>query len=272
MIVFHYTDAQGFLAVSRSKKLWASCIECLNDEREFHHGLDMAGDMATRLRWAEYPHLPNVEERVDTFVYALSRLWAMYIFSTSFSAKGDLLSQWRGYCGNGNGYNLGFDLEKMKTFCARNGYIFKPCVYETAEQEELLRPIIVKLFSAGFDDNSIFPLEERIKNASEMAADAVREHAPFMKDCAFREEEEWRLVVHVNSSADPRWLARPGRNSLVPYCEIDLSSNTDVFSQVTIGPGPFSREKLNFIARSHLRKVELGHINLVNSKVPFRYW
>jgi hypothetical protein len=268
--VFHYTDSNGFLAITKTKTMWASCIECLNDEREFRHCLDLAGQIAQSFNRLEYLNAPR---RIESFVDVLGRLWGMYIFSCSFSAQGDLLSQWRGYCGTGNGYNIALNLEKLKTFCQQHGYMLRPCVYEKVDQENLLRPIVQRLFEGGFDDMSIESLDERIIKASDSAAYTVREQAPFLKDYAFREEEEWRLVAYVNSHEDPRWKARPGKTSLVPYIEIDFSSAVEMISHVTVGPGPFNRDKLGFITKQHMLKSGLDiNVNAKISTVPYRYW
>jgi hypothetical protein len=267
--VFHYTDAAGFLAITKSRTVWASCVECLNDEKEFRHGLDVAGQMAHFYNREEVPY---AQERLVAFLDILSRLWGMAIFSCSFSAQQDLLSQWRGYCGSGNGYNIGFGLEIMKRFCEKNDYVFRKCIYDRAEQENVLRPIVQKLFEGGFDNYTIDSGHDRLVNASEQAAYIIREYAAFFKDHAFKEEEEWRLVAYVYNHEDPRWSIRPGKTSLIPYIKVDLSSAEGIISQVTIGPGPFDRMKLFHITASHNLNARLGHIQINTSNVPYRFW
>jgi hypothetical protein len=269
--VYHYTDAAGFLAITKSKTLWASCIECLNDEKEFRHCLDVAGEIACSIHRADVEHS---QKRLDAFLDILRRLWGMAIYSCSFSAQRDLLSQWRGYCGNGNGYNIGFDLAALKGFCDRSGFVLKKCVYDRSEQDVHIRPIVQHLFGGGFDDPGIGRIEERLVKASEQAAYAIRDkHAAFFKDNAFREEEEWRLVAYVHSHEDPRLKIRPSKTSLIPYIEIDLNSAKEVFFGVTIGPGPFKRDKLAFIVMQQLLISKLGpNINVTHSTAPYRYW
>lgn len=268
--VFHYTDAQGFLAMTRSRTMWASCLECLNDEREFRHGLDLAAHLSSAF---VQPDVPHAQERADYLTKLLTGLWGMAIFSCSFSAQGDLLSQWRGYCGSGNGYNVGLNLERLKEFCAAHNLILKPCIYDRKEQISAVRPVLEALFAGDLDDPAVEPLQERLKKASDAAAYMLRDIAPFLKDEAFREEEEWRLVSYVWSHEDPRWKVRPGKTTLVSYVDIDFSACPEVFAEVTVGPGPYSRDKLHFITVQHMLNIGLGPAAQTRvSKVPYRFW
>lgn len=267
--IFHYTDAAGFIGITKSKKLWASCIECLNDEREFRHGLDLAGQIAKTFN---RPEIPDATARIESFIEVMSRLWGMGIFSCSFSARRDLLSQWRGYCGAGNGYNIGLDVKMLQEACRTQGFSLQRCLYDIEEQKDLLRPWIKKMFDGEYDNYGLPNEKDRIDKAAEQTAYAVRTFVPLLKDASFSEEEEWRLIGNVNSHEDPRWKARPGKTLLIPYVEIDLSQDPKIFSTVTIGPGPFSREKLNFITLQQLLNSGIKAGNVQTSTVPYRYW
>jgi hypothetical protein len=39
-IFYHYTSQRGLLGIIKEKKIWATNIRYLNDEREFDYGID----------------------------------------------------------------------------------------------------------------------------------------------------------------------------------------------------------------------------------------
>ena len=108
--IFHYTSQRGLIGIAQSKSIWATNIHYLSDSAEFIHAIDLVN------------HLMRVEGescsevRVKHLFYRLAmtkeNIENISIYVCSFSEKKDLLSQWRGYCPNGNGFSIGFDYNR----------------------------------------------------------------------------------------------------------------------------------------------------------------
>lgn len=107
-ILYHYTSADGLVGILRQHVLWASDSRCLNDTLEFRLGLSIALDTLGRHRGFQ-PLRNWVEGVIDTW----SRDAGLFV--VCFSRDGDLLSQWRAYGRDGQGYCLGFDMRNVMT-------------------------------------------------------------------------------------------------------------------------------------------------------------
>jgi hypothetical protein len=102
--LFHYTSPEGLIGIIGSRSLWASDMLCLNDSSEatYAHGLIQGALDMDNGRLLPPKHRSEFEE-------GLRSAFRMYSpFVTCFCENGDLLSQWRGYGGAGEGFALGF--------------------------------------------------------------------------------------------------------------------------------------------------------------------
>ncbi|WP_100469104.1 DUF2971 domain-containing protein [Mycobacteroides abscessus] len=116
-VLYHYTDAGGFTGIVGSGKIWATDIRFLNDPRELKYAWEellVALEEAKALK-------PEYSEAYDATSQAISLIDATdpdaiedRIFSTSFSANGDELGQWRSYANDGKGFALGFDRDSIQ--------------------------------------------------------------------------------------------------------------------------------------------------------------
>lgn len=92
-ILYHYTDQHGLLGILKSKEIWASHTQYLNDAREFRHAVglvkkEVEGMLkdATGLR---RDLLLEMQEAVKTSIETIN------VCVCSFSEERDILSQWR---------------------------------------------------------------------------------------------------------------------------------------------------------------------------------
>jgi hypothetical protein len=110
-VLYHYTTLTGLLGIVNSKVLWATDIRYLHDEKEFHLALDITRSLLTELRDSSAPStyapfIPSLLSKIDA-------IDAPGIFVTCFTGNGDLLSQWRGYCGPEVGCSIGWTGEAL---------------------------------------------------------------------------------------------------------------------------------------------------------------
>jgi Protein of unknown function (DUF2971) len=115
-VLYHYTDATGFAGIVQYGKLWATDIRFLNDPLELRY----AWEALLAALEAAKSEKPEYSEAYDAALQAISMTNAVdpdaiedRIFSTSFSADGDELGQWRSYADDAKGMALGFDKESI---------------------------------------------------------------------------------------------------------------------------------------------------------------
>lgn len=245
--LYHYTSQTGFKGIVESKTIWATNILYLNDSAEFIHavnttrnGFDAIYDEVSVSK-QEKPFLEKIYEHLNEF--ETNR--GIGIFVSSFSRNKDKLSQWRGYCPNGDGYCVRFDFnQEVLNRVRRNGFELVECVYADDDDSpnlvlEFLESAL-KVFRETYNDkeipnNKIEVAFEKFGFEKEFLKIATR-----LKHIAFKEEEEWRLV------SAPMWLNesqvkyRPGKSMLIPYVEICLKDDDNLLNipEVWVGPTP----------------------------------
>jgi hypothetical protein len=98
--LYHYTSQDGLLGIVQSRAIWATNISYMNDATEFGLARDrLLEEIRTRyIRKAS----------VDVVSWITTKITDSPICVSCFCEDGDLLSQWRGYAGDGYGYSLAF--------------------------------------------------------------------------------------------------------------------------------------------------------------------
>lgn len=188
--LYHYTNPNGFFNIIKSKKLWLSAAHNLNDHQE--------------IRWATQKVAQILERTANpenkdflTELWQQVKINSLTPFICSFSTKGDLLSQWRAYAGDGTGACIGFNLDllpKSKSLpahtLARDDRVATlPIIYDEEGQQKVIEGIIQNYLSAR--TSSAEP-SDAIINASHL----INGLSPTFKNPAFHEESEWRMI-HV---------------------------------------------------------------------------
>ena len=230
----HYTSAQGLLGIYESKTLRATNIKYLNDEHEFQHALDLIREIISKTEVKKTkPHEKLFESFIGQVTQKLSTLenyTTESIFTLSFSEKTDLLSQWRGYCPNNDGYCLHFDIDKVFEAAAD---IFKECQFlKCIYKNDIKEREIKKVLNNHWQQ---FMSGDKAEAVIESFRKQVLLLASHFKHPSFEEEAEHRIVVFLEKLPDARVKFRQGRHSLVPYLEIPIST-LDSVKKITIGP------------------------------------
>jgi Protein of unknown function (DUF2971) len=244
--LWHYTNAQGLIAILTTGKIFSTQIACLNDnlERRYFGDLVHAAlkDVATK----------NTDAKLAVlFGAALSQLEnpdfsATWHFATCFSEVEDDLGQWRGYGGGECGYAIGFNTELLvKTISTRRkDALLIPMSYEPAKHQFLVQDVIAnaqRYFLAGGDK---FPDLQRWANEFlEAFAYELDVYSCMLKHPKFAGEFERRVVIPFRKEDLPSLVFSQKRTLLARHVPIDLTLDTGLLpiSRLYIGPGPAQR-------------------------------
>lgn len=109
-IIYHYTTAAGLLGILQTGTLRGTNAGFLNDSSEIAYGLSLAEEVlreeiATRADPAERA----LADKTLGMLAADPKPFEVYV--TSFSARRDVLSQWRGYTSQNGRFCIGFRVD-----------------------------------------------------------------------------------------------------------------------------------------------------------------
>ena len=135
-ILYHYTSQDGLFGILESKSIWASKIQYLNDETELNLGVQTATRIIKELL-QDTPE-PIKQKFLNFLSNDVQRIERTNVFVSCFSAVGDLLSQWRGYCPRGIGYSIGFDSGKLEALARNRNFLLRSCVYNPTAQKKII--------------------------------------------------------------------------------------------------------------------------------------
>lgn len=149
-LLYHYTDVSGLIGICSSGSLRGTNLRFMNDASELSHSrslmLQVLGD--TRAQASS----PAQIELIDEIERVVARQWSGHpdFYSVSFSANGDLLSQWRGYGSAGGGYAIGFDtaeLTRPRSPYPQPARFLNRVIYEPELQLEILGRIAADMLA-----------------------------------------------------------------------------------------------------------------------------
>lgn len=258
-VVYHYCSGQTLLSILANKTIRACDLDKMNDYLEYEWGLGILKDA---LKLSEEKTSSDFTKFIEHHVHdARARMVPLV---ACFSENGDVLSQWRAYAGDGDGFSVGFNTKSIRQF---PGNLFQ-VVYDRGEQLQLMRDHLESEFSrwSKFSDADKYDEIERIGGV--LAADIC-----LFKNSSFSEEKEVRLVYLLTTDiddddqnavlTDPRsydddddespkllptnisYLCRNGL--IVPYCDFTTDADPDdaesLISNVYIGPRNRSSER-----------------------------
>lgn len=270
----HYTGISALIGMARTRALWAGHIYFLNDASEVKHACDLLQRLLTQ-------RSQEVTTPRAHMAMKLSRYLATVIdhpdqlFVISLSARPSLLSQWRSYTPHGKGVSIAFTKSTIEAMAAQSDMLVARCLYETAEQLQLLNALIeyleqqidapenAELLSAGTADPSIGFFQK-------YKGDILRTLA-IIKHRAFSEEDEWRLISrHTPSYMGLQIQYREGGALLAPYIEVPLPKDGQPFESVTLGPSPHPNLALDSLSKFLSQQALCSRVK--NSGIPYRVW
>lgn len=281
-VLYHYTSQTGLLEILKKKEIWATHIDYLNDVKEFVYTFDLVRKELNRRRESFSTRgLPGIKKSkemvdfIDRLATQLDGRGYLHTFVCSFTAQGDLLSQWRGYCPSGNGFSLGFESSQLSVLAERQGFRLKECVYNLTEQEKIVKQLVdavLNEFQAGkegpSDKVSTMPEEPDIKRDFRQN---ILQIAPFLKHSSFSEEQEWRLISERIEISHPQVDFREKRSMIIPYFKIKLVENNEgvPIKHVIVGPTPDKESSKDSVeAFLYVKGVKSCRVDI--SETPYR--
>lgn len=288
--LWHYTTLEGLLGILRSKSIWATHVQSLNDHSELRYVLDKLQG-----KWGKGVALAD-QRALDVFVQQ-QLLQSAELYVASFCEEGDLLSQWRGYAGN-SGVAVGFDaIELMRSMHASRSGMLLRVLYEEDDADEAaqyIRRRVLEVWREAFPEGildfaSKFTGEElslTIQNKGfEKVVDAasknffqIAEEIASLgiislrhKHPSFVEESEWRLI-HQSPRSNDGLNYRISGNALIPYRSMPLGDAPDIspIRRIRLGPGVTDDTKL-WTVRHLLASEGYERVQVDISEVPLRW-
>jgi len=255
--LWHYTTTPGLLSIVRDKRIWATDAMYLNDSRELLEGaarLAFEADAAledpspipspVRALWLEMRRGLSGDAKVQ--------MPEEGPFVTCFCSEGDLLSQWRGYS-SGSGYAIGFSESALRVIAKLLGGSLSAVIYGRPDPHDQSL-FLASAMTYGQSGARLIPGPGALAS---------------YKHPAFREEQEWRLVVPAERAPEAPALEvnfRSGMLGVTPYLEIPFGG--DAIVAVRVGPG--GDQELR--RRAVQRMLEQATISATTStsEAPFR--
>lgn len=269
MELYHYTDQNGFIGIISNKNLWATKVQYLNDNNEFHLALSIAKEELEKLQ--KIQRSKNELDRIGRLNATLKNIKNINMCVCSLSEKGDLLSQWRGYSSGLGGYSIGFKKDILETVALSNYFQLRKCFYDKEQQVKIIKNLIFETLSkfAGYEE----PNTECLGYSSESSDyfnEKLAKLAPIIKDSSFSEEAEWRLISSKGLCLSVLDY-RAGRSMLTPYYNIQFNEDfKKALSKVIVGHTP--HEKLAISATDMFLYKHVGKIHVQASLIPYRNW
>lgn len=217
--LFHYTSLQGLDGIIKSSSLWATDSRFLNDSSEIKDGVN-----------ALSRHLKPFKNLYGL----LSSHWELLLNQAqphviSFCSEGDLLSQWRAYANEAEGYCIEFDTSDSRlSACIDSTVVIGdliPVTYENSSKQEIISEVLVLLKAslANYDIN-IQKLDELSETRRDVISGLIISTFSLaltsFKDSGFAEEKEWRIIITPNPpQLNNLQRFRSYNNAFIPYIE-----------------------------------------------------
>lgn len=275
-VLFHYTTQSGLLGIISKKTIWATDLYYMSDAMEFRWAIEL-------IRRQIMSHLGDLEDSsLVTLVKEINKTldWieGIHMFVCSFSEEDDLLSQWRAYCPNGNGFSIGFDYSHLVKRSVSQGFQLKKCHYD-----EVLQSTVVSAILGEILDSVLKELEgtaDRSSRLQHIANQKARESIPpiislvaIFKHPSFKEENEWRLVSEETTLSDPNVQYREGKSMVLPYLQFGLAGDDGKLGIKEIIVGPTPHQELSKQSVLHLLSsngIESCEVKI--SGTPYQTW
>ena len=275
--LYHYTSLENFVNILNSNELWMTEVRFLNDNSELNYAISnyyeniqqiLANKVKIIQKFRDYESdfdeqsLNELINILHEFLKKVHKLHS-YSFVFSFSEKGDLLSQWRGYTKFGQGVSIGFNYKELidvlhpnlfeyPNKIGRIGQLLTPCVYSKKKIYERVEGTLLEIFANNFSEGlaSI--------DFSDIWGNCLQ-----IKHPAFMEESEWRLSAQL--SDENKINHKTGINSIIPIYKNRFENIKNLIDHIIIGPNP-NMEKAIIGLESFLYGKG---INIEVSKIPY---
>jgi hypothetical protein len=293
-IIYHYTTAKGLMGIIKSKHIWASHANYLNDTSERKYGETLAGDILQEKfmplapghsdKWYKNEEgsmtaAPEFSSKYALLFDAYSAI-TLYpkndVYVTSFCLKDNLLSQWRAY-GNQGGYNIGFFVKSGVCKTEKGEFGTFRIVYDPAIQRRILDKFVTRILDSLSrhldtilaEDWRDFQSKSYEDHKSALIAGLLKIALRF-KDPSFDVEHEWRFYT-TNTPDDVEHIEfREQNGMIVPYVALPLQEDWITFQSIRCGPTPhpdLAQRSVEMILKKN--QIDIGD-EIYSSGIPLR--
>jgi hypothetical protein len=204
-----------------------------------------------------------------------------------FFGEGEQLNQWRAYGRGEGGFALGFDPIKLDQRILKLNGILSPVNYDLSEQSNLVRELLrwgLSEYQRLVPGVPVDQRDEHRKDWAHMFLWRAAAAAPIIKNPAFAEESEWRLIHLPSFKEDIRFI--PRQTGLAPFTELRLGESQTAspeklarlgrglpdrlpIKKLWSGPGRATDTSL-LAGRTLLEQMNYDGVGLEASKIPYR--
>lgn len=185
--MFHYTSADGALAILQSGRMRFTDYAYLNDMREITHGLDVIHSvLEDETHTVGSPALAELKAHLED----VNPFSSYNIYTTSFSSDPDSLSQFRLY----GPVALGFEANPNSFGFFKGDIRFDHVVYDREKQVLLIQTFFNLVKQSEVKDAELIKSDESKQVTADYLTSQLLGIASFFKHRAFSDEREVRLV------------------------------------------------------------------------------
>lgn len=254
--LYHYTSLGALMKIVESGCLHATDISFFSDSAEMRHAAEI-------LRIYVSQRIEAQNQKSNLFSqfreWVSERIGGGHMqFVVSFTANGNLLSQWRSYCPHGRGVSIGIRSEIICDAAAAQSFRVGKCIYDNKAQRDIAEAIIseveklAEIRGENTDSSKRHPSQSFHGVFEELEEDLLR-IAALLKHGKFNEEQEWRAVSPIISNyVNSPIKYREGRTMLIPFIELSLRAqgSTQIpFEHVYLGPTPNIGNSMTSLSR-----------------------
>jgi Protein of unknown function (DUF2971) len=270
--LYHYTKQSGLLGIFGTKQIWATHSQYLNDRREYKHALGLVCEEIDRLvATADHQSRSFLQGMKD----GISGIESMNVCVCSFSEERDSLSQWRAYGSGTSGFAIGLPGDFIVAATERLQWYLAPCIYDLSKQRTLIRSLVEEVLEQCIEGENAGEreMERHYWERGGSLCAYLNRYGPILKDPAFREEKEWRIISRPLMCSGELFDFREGNSLLIPYYKLPLAGEDLAFRvhEVVVGPTP-DGERSKCSVRSFLVRHGLKDVTVEVSSVPYRNW
>lgn len=276
-LAFHYTSPTGLLGILSNKSVWFSNCDYLNDASESDYffnlsstifGSSSSSKIVENFSFRSYVmamfHSNDRNKGRESFSRESER---RYVFSLSVSE--DALPLWNNYTKttDATGYNIGFNIKELIesiTLSSNQTLLIGRVIYIKEHQEELLNELLddyLKLYQK-------YQNSYQRKYLYEAVEDNILIYSVFMKDAAFKCEDEFRVAIFEKGDVASDLVFREKSGAFMPY----ISKNIDLVSISSIMISPTTRaDFVKSSVTSMSKHFGIESLEIKSSTIPLRY-
>jgi hypothetical protein len=280
-ILWHYTTGDALIGILTSGAVYATQVSCLNDSTEIQYAAKLLREafLNTKTEDAEEKYILDRIIKATEEQPAAPNLPSAW-FVTCFSKEKDDLSQWRAYSGGENGYAIAFLAGGL--FGRANGIVAR-VNYNQDEQKEVAANVAnatIEFFKEGLYARQSGEISTAWKDAwanefLPVWETLVGRLAPMVKDSAFRNENEYRVIHELQAPEMPLLQFRQkqtmmSRHLPLVYPPPNHATSCHQLPIAEVMVGPSRHKEISRISVDTLLRQKGYTVPVTTSAVPFQ--